>query len=86
MLCKHVCTDEEFPHEIGLFLGYPPSDVQAFINQPCTGVKYVGCWKSYSNPDECKRLTDSYNKCMEAWRKKMSMGFSLEQLLVSLAA
>ena len=85
-LKKRLCESKDFPHEIGLFLGYPPSDVQAFINQPCTGVKYVGCWKSYSNPDECKRLTDSYNKCMEAWRKKMSMGFSLEQLLVSLAA
>ncbi len=86
MLGKHVCSDEEFPHEIGLFLGYPPSDVQAFIDHPCSGVKCVGCWKSFTNPEECKRLTDSYNKCTETWRNKMSMGFSLEQLLVSLAA
>ena len=37
----------EFPHEIGLFLGYPPEDVQGFLeNRLC---KCVGCWKVYGD-------------------------------------
>lgn len=30
-LIQHLSGDEEFPHEVGLFLGYPPSDVKCFM-------------------------------------------------------
>ena len=41
-LRRRVCTCESFPHEIGLFLGYPLTDVLGFIqdggkNSKCTG-------------------------------------------------
>ncbi|SEP68828.1 Protein of unknown function [Lachnospiraceae bacterium RM5] len=29
-LVKHLRIDKEFPHEIGLFLGYPPLDFKGF--------------------------------------------------------
>ena len=35
----------EFPHEIGVFLGYPPEDVCGFIENKACGHKCVGCWK-----------------------------------------
>ena len=31
MLSKRIEDSPEFPHEIGLFLGYPPEDVKGFI-------------------------------------------------------
>ncbi|HBZ53275.1 MAG TPA: DUF3793 domain-containing protein, partial [Eubacterium sp.] len=31
-LIRHLQCDKTFPHEIGLFLGYPPSDVRGFIS------------------------------------------------------
>ena len=34
----------EFPHEVGLFLGYPPEDVCAFIENKGCNHKCVGCW------------------------------------------
>ncbi len=44
-LVKHLKSDETFPHEIGLFLGYPPADVECFMKHPCNGVKCCGYWK-----------------------------------------
>ena len=32
-LAKRIRSGEPFPHEIGLFLGYPPEDVRGFIEQ-----------------------------------------------------
>lgn len=47
---------EDFPHEIGLFLGYPPEDVCAFIKnngQNCTCCRY---WKVYSDVERAKKI------------------------------
>ena len=30
-LIRRLCAEEEFPHEIGLFLGYPVEDVVGFM-------------------------------------------------------
>lgn len=46
-LMNRLAKDEEFPHEIGLFLGYPPEDVQGFIKNRAADCKCVGCWKVY---------------------------------------
>ena len=54
-LVKRLKNDVGFPHEIGLFLGYPPSDVKKFMEDPCRRVKCVGCWKAYSNEYEAKK-------------------------------
>ncbi len=34
-----------FPHEIGVFLGYPLSDVIAFMRDGGRGCRCSGCWK-----------------------------------------
>ena len=40
-LRQRLTQEPEFPHEIGLFLGYPPEDVRGFMeHRPC---KCVGC-------------------------------------------
>ena len=47
-----------FPHEIGVFLGYPPKDVQAFIEK--NGKDFLCCryWKVYHD-ERCARKTFS---------------------------
>lgn len=82
-LVKHLKEDSEFPHEIGLFLGYPPSDVRAFMKSPCKGVKCVGCWKVYSNCEEAVKTFDSYRRCTDIYRKKAKSGVNLESLIVA---
>ena len=81
-LVKHLADDQEFPHEIGLFLGYPPSDVRSFMESPCKGVKCVGCWKVYSNQDEAEKTFNRFRKCTDIYRRKADSGKSLEELTV----
>ena len=81
-LVKHLMADENFPHEIGLFLGYPPSDVKGFMNSPCEGVKCTGCWKVYSNEGEAKKTFEIYDKCRDTYCKEVNKGKPLEALIV----
>ena len=81
-LVKHLKDDEIFPHEIGLFLGYPPSDVKRFMEDPCKGVKCVGCWKVYSNECEAQKIFDKYKQCTDAYNKESESGKPLEALIV----
>ncbi|MDR1622011.1 MAG: DUF3793 family protein [Synergistaceae bacterium] len=39
----------DFPHEIGLFLGYPPEDVEGFIRNQGRGSLACGYWKVYGD-------------------------------------
>ncbi len=82
-LVRHLKEDSEFPHEIGLFLGYPPSDVRAFMKSPCSGVQCAGCWKAYSNRDEAVKIFDSYRRCTDIYRRKAKKGVNLESLIVA---
>lgn len=72
-----------FPHEIGLFLGYPPSDVVCFMKSPCEGVQCCGCWKAYSNPESAQETFRKYKKCTDIYRVMNRRGKSLNQLAVA---
>lgn len=50
------------PHEVGLFLGYPPEDVRAFIDNEGRGAKLTGYWKVYGNEDEARKVFSSYRR------------------------
>lgn len=81
-LVRHFMEDKQFPHEIGLFLGYPPSDVKGFMEDSRKGVKCNGCWKAYGNECEAKKLFEKYKKCREIYCKKAKEGKPLEALIV----
>jgi hypothetical protein len=46
----------EFPHEIGLFLGYPPEDVKSFIENDGKNYACRTHWKVYHEPDAAREL------------------------------
>ncbi|MBQ7935517.1 MAG: DUF3793 family protein [Clostridia bacterium] len=73
---------KEFPHEIGLFLGYPPEDVRGFIQKETP--KYVGHWKVYGDAEKAQRLFAQYKKCTDANIRKLTAGSSLERLAKAL--
>ena len=81
-LIQHLSSDESFPHEIGLFLGYPPSDVSGFMKDPRAGVKCCGCWKVYSDKEKAERTFDRYRKCTDIYRKMFRRGRTLDELAV----
>lgn len=72
----------EFPHEIGVFLGYPLSDVVAFIDNEGQNYLCSGCWKAYSNEYEAQRIFQRIRKCKEVYMHLFASGFPLSRLTV----
>ncbi len=56
-----------FPHEIGVFLGYPIDDVKGFIQNGGAHSKCTGCWKVYCNECEAIKIFAKYNKCRKVY-------------------
>lgn len=73
-----------FPHEIGLFLGYPPEDVLGFIRTGGRNCKCVGCWKVYGDAERAKKLFASYERCTEIYCRSCQRGIPLQRLAVAL--
>ncbi len=69
----------EFPHEIGVFLGYPIGDVCGFLRDPNSCV-LCGCWKVYENADEAARTFERFRRCSACICRHMDRGRSLTQI------
>lgn len=82
-LALRLTHTEAFPHEIGLFLGYPLEDVQGFVEHG--GEQYLcrGLWKVYSNPESAQKTFRRYRRCTEDYRQRYAAGAALEQLVVA---
>ncbi len=77
------CDPSDFPHEIGLFLGYPPSDVCGFIEKGAKNCKYTGCWKVYDDVDSARKTFQMYRECTESFLEHNEQGMTIEQLAVA---
>lgn len=81
-LIDRLKENEEFPHEIGLFLGYPPEDVNGFIYHKNEGCKTIGCWKVYGDEEKAEKTFMKYKKCKSIYSAQHAHGASLERLTV----
>ena len=63
-----------FPHEIGIFLGYPLADVQGFIANRGRNCLLCGCWKVYSDPESARRTFANYDRCRDILFDKLKQG------------
>lgn len=82
-LIKRLAAYDEFPHEIGLFLGYPPEDVRGFIDNKGCGGKCCGCWKVYGDADAAQKCFNRYKKCTCIYSEQFAKGVSIEKLTVA---
>ena len=82
-LIRRVRNGEEFPHEIGLFLGYPPEDVEGFMENGACGQKCTGCWKVYGDEAAARKRFDQYKKCTRVYRECWEKGTTIERLTVT---
>lgn len=73
----------EFPHEIGLFLGYPLGDVQGFIKNVGKNSKCSGYWKVYCNEYETVKVFQKFRKCKDVYLRLWGEGRSVLQLTVA---
>ncbi len=74
---------DEFPHEIGVFLGYPLGDVIGFIQNAGRNWKCFGCWKVYCNECEAIKTFARYKKCKDVYMRLWKQGRSVWQLTVA---
>lgn len=81
---KHRITDSlEFPHEIGVFLGYPLGDVIGFIENSGRNCKCCGCWKVYCDECKAKRTFEQYKECTNVYMKLYISGIPVYRLAVA---
>ena len=80
-LQRRLNRGEDFPHEIGLFLSYPPEDVLGFMEG--RSHKCVGAWKVYGDEESAKLTFSRYKRCTDAYCALYRSGRSLEQLTVA---
>jgi hypothetical protein len=62
-LARRFKESREFPHEVGLFLGYPPPDVLGFIRHRGAHCKLCGLWKVYDDVEGAAALFEEYARC-----------------------
>ena len=77
LLLHRLAVNESFPHEVGLFLGYPLEDVVGFEKQKAAGFKYSGIWKVYGDKESAIRRMNLYKSCTETCMKWLYDGLSV---------
>lgn len=82
-LARRFRSGGEFPHEVGLFLSYPPRDVQGFIENRAVNYKCAGLWKVYGDVEQAQALFRKYRKCTDIYRELWRAGSDLGQLAVA---
>jgi len=82
-LAKKLRSQKEFPHEIGLFLGYPAEDVLGFITLGPDCCKATGCWKVYGNEEAARKTFAQYKKCTRVYRDQWAKGNNIDRLTVA---
>ena len=82
-LIERLRAYDEFPHEIGLFLSYPPEDVKGFIEHHAADFKYAGLWKVYGDEQRARDLFAKYQRCTEIYCQRLHAGSSIAQLAVN---
>lgn len=82
-LSSRFSKDNQFPHEIGLFLGYPLKDVTGFIENSGKNSKLCGYWKVYDNVAYAADLFGKYSKCRKVYEKLYKQGTSIQKLTVA---
>ncbi|NLG02708.1 MAG: DUF3793 family protein [Clostridia bacterium] len=71
----------DFPHELGLLLGYPIEDVTGFIENQGKNYLYSGYWKVYDNLPVKKNLFRRFRHVEETMIQLLSMGVRITDII-----
>lgn len=82
LLSSRIC-EQEFPHEIGIFLGYPLEDVKLFIENHGQNYKVSGVWKVYTNEEQSVKCFEQYKKCTHSFCELYLKGKNIAELCVA---
>lgn len=81
VLKRRIKEADCFPHEIGIFLGYPLEDVVGFIENQGKNCAFCGYWKVYCNKRQAEQTFELYTRCRDLYQKLFAKGISLLQMI-----
>lgn len=84
-LAHRLSSNREFPHEIGLFLGYPSEDVYGFIKNGSRSAKCVGAWRVYGDEQAAGKRFEQFEKCTRVYSEVFRKNGSFKKLIVNTA-
>ncbi len=78
---SYINDRKEFPHEIGVFLGYPLCDVKGFIENGGDNFVLSGYWKVYDHKKEAQELFEKFDDAKDDMVRMVSKGYSVKEIL-----
>src|SRR5699024_3604088 len=69
-----------FPHEIGVFLGYPLEDVRGFIENEGKRYLMIGYWKVYNDLAGARMIFQEYDRAKNCAVNEFLTGKSIREI------
>lgn len=82
-LRQRLISQNNFPHEIGIFLGYPLADVLGFRKYKGECCKLCGYWKVYGDAEQAKQCFDRFDRCRSVLFSHLLAGTALNDLVAT---
>ncbi len=79
---QYVGGKREFPHEMGVLLGYPMEDVRGFWENAGENYLYAGYWKVYANVNAKKRLFKDYEMAQHMVVSRLARKETIQNIIV----
>jgi hypothetical protein len=74
-------TSQCFPHEIGVFLGYPAEDIIGFIRNKGKNYKVSGLWNVYGDEVKALKTFAAFTHCREKNLKMLQDGVLFQDII-----
>lgn len=74
----------DFPHELGLLLGYPIEDVEGYIRNAGENFLYIGYWKVYANVPAKRKIFRMFEVATEMLMEMLCQGMGVHDIIISL--
>ena len=71
----------EFPHEMGVLLGYPAEDVRGFIENKGKNFLYTGYWKVYKNLSYKMEMFHTFDTVTEKYLRHLRNGTDIVSMI-----
>jgi hypothetical protein len=77
---KYMEGSSDFPHELGIILGYPIEDVIGFINNRGLNSLYAGYWKVYNNVLIARQTFSQYDMAKIEAMEQVKEGLTIREI------
>ncbi|MCM1160439.1 MAG: DUF3793 family protein [Roseburia sp.] len=78
---RYMENKEDFPHEMGLLLGYPAEDVEGFMKHKGENSLCTGYWKVYKNKDRKLKIFESFENAKETLIQLLHCGITMGDII-----